>query len=526
LFQLNFSGWKNRKFLISCLFRRVKDELKNSKGELGSTNEEYTTLKSRVKVIAIELKERRSECRELKTKIEDMNENRERLEDHVSTLESQLKDRDRSGTEKDEETAGLRATIAQLEQKVRDAVGAAKAREDEFEKNLGSYKKKAQNSLAVANSRAAAAVQAKEEAELEARAARNMADSTMERAMVAEANGRKAMADAKEYFREMEEAKTKAEQSLKAIQVELNEKSTTAIDLQEKLEQSSTEMSKLAAEKAQMARDAEMERTTSANLQRELTGAQHRCRVFEANVSNLKIKLQAAEAAADSAHESQKSKHSAPVPTENSASKGTVMMLQSQLKEANGTILELQEALQNAVTLNEKERVHSGAASSEGASTTNGGDVPLFYAMEKQAELNTARNEINRLSSLYADVQSEKAEAEEALAETRKELDEQRSKLQRFEKMSTSAVNRSTNGSAATPAGENANIEYLKNIMLSFLNAKTVAEKKGLVPVIGAVLCLTPDETKQAIKNVESAASLEGFGLSLFETIGSKVNKR
>lgn len=517
----------------------MQDELKNSKGELGSTHEEYTTLKSRVKVVANELKDRRAECRDLKSKIEDLKQSNEKLEDHVATLESQLSDRDRSGNEKDEEVGGLRSTIDELEQKLKDASNNIKAKEEEFEKSLGSYKKKAQNSLAVANSRAAAAVQAKEEAELEARAARSTADATMERARVAEENGQRAMADAKAYYQEMELAKEKAVNDLKEVENMLEQKNKTATELQEKLELATSEKGNLAAEKARAARDAETERTKCANFQRELTGAKSRLGVLENDVSRLQSQLQIAEAAATDAKKTQKPNHASSAPVEDSTTKATVMMLQHQLKEANESIAELTEALQNAIALSEKSDVTSAeAASGSGAgaasAATNGSDsVPLFYAMEKQAELNTARNEINRLSSLYADVQSEKAEAQEALDSTRKALDEERSKLQRYEKLGygpssgTEAGLPNVNGAVSENAtsGGRTNIEYLKNIMLSFMDAKTVMEKKALVPVIGAVLCLTPAEQTRAIQNVESTGGLEGFGSAFFETIGSKVGR-
>ena len=152
------------------------------------------------------------------------------------------------------------------------------------------------------------------------------------------------------------------------------------------------------------------------------------------------------------------------------------------------------------------------------------------YAMEKQAELNTARNEINRLASLYADVQSEKVEAQEALSSVRRELDEERAKLQRYEKLGsgsdTDAIHSTESNGVGHPNARvdngNTNIEYLKNIMMSFLNAKTLTERKSLVPVIGAVLCLTKEEQAKAIQNIESSGGIEGFSTALFETLGSR----
>jgi hypothetical protein len=61
--------------------------------------------------------------------------------------------------------------------------------------------------------------------------------------------------------------------------------------------------------------------------------------------------------------------------------------------------------------------------------------------------------------------------------------------------------------------------------MLRYLHAKSVAEKKTLVPVIAAVLCLTPQEQAAVLKNVEASSGLEGVGMALFESLGSQVRR-
>jgi len=475
------------------------------------------------------LKERRAECRELKTKIDELEQLKEKNDDYISNLESQLSDRDRSGSEKDEEVNTLRSTIEGLEQKLKEVRKDAKVQEESFEKNLATYKKKAQNALAVANSRAAAATQAKEEAELEARAARSTADATMERARIAEENGQKAMREAKEYYKEMEAAKENAVGELEASEVELNKLKKTLSDAQAKLELSATEKASLAADKAQMARDCETERTKSGGLQRDLEASQRRVSSLERDAADLRSRLQAAEAAAEANARNGKGRWQDSA-SENAATTQTIIMLQQQLKEANNSIKELKEALENAIVMGETSTNAPGAAAEQvGSSSTsvNDGSSPLFYAMEKQAELNTARNEINRLASLYADVQSHKNEAEEALESALKELAEEKAKLQRYEKLrgadpAAPDDKGTTNGQGASEVDPGrTNIEYLKNVMLSFLNAKTLTEKKSLVPVIGAVLCLTPDEQAKAIYNVEATAGIEGFGSALFGTIGN-----
>ena len=68
------------------------------------------------------------------------------------------------------------------------------------------------------------------------------------------------------------------------------------------------------------------------------------------------------------------------------------------------------------------------------------------------------------------------------------------------------------------------NLEYLKNVMLSFLTAKTLADRRKLVPVVATVLCLTPEEHAQAVNSVEQNAGLGGVASSFWENVGSKAH--
>lgn len=475
-----------------------------------------------------------------------MSQVNETLKEHIGNLESQLKDRDLSRTEQDEEVGSLRVTIEELKAKLKEMGEGVKAAEAEGEKALASYKKKAQNALAVANSRAAAAVQAKEEAELEARAARSTADTAMERARVAEATGEEAMVKAKAYYKQMEQEKIDAVAELEAAKSELDATQMKFEKSNEKLDLLINEKTSITEERRQISQDLESERSRTKTLERNLTETRARADALSDDVSELRTQLQKAEKALAAATKSGESKSTSideaegvqanSRPNEDPSSKQTIILLQNQLSEANQTIEELKEALQNAVAMSEVSG-NQGAGENRGDGDKSSNDsAPLFYAMEKQAELNTARNEINRLASLYADVQSEKNEAEEALEELGRELSEERAKLERYEKLGSvgtnDAVSESKGGKTGSGQAERdkdagrTNIEYLKNIMLSFLNAKTLAEKKALVPVIGAVLCLTPDEQAAAIKNVEAAGGLEGVSSAFFESFGSKVMRK
>jgi hypothetical protein len=168
--------------------------------------------------------------------------------------------------------------------------------------------------------------------------------------------------------------------------------------------------------------------------------------------------------------------------------------------------------------------------------------------MEKQAELNLARDEINRLANLLGDAESSKMEAYEAMDEMRRKMEEAEARLKRFEKMGSAASRGSSSrivnqtfsprdgnhqfgvdDTAHGRAGADetivdsavVNLEYLKNVMLSYLNAKTLQEKKALVPVIGAVLCLTAEEQTKALKTIEDTGGFEGVGQALLESFGS-----
>lgn len=515
--------------------KSLKEELQQARGKLDETNEEYSNLKSRVKVVACELKDRRAECRELKAKIEEMDDQNSNLMEQIANLDSQVSDRDRSGTEKEEEVNNLRVDIEALQRKLRAKEKCMEEQAEAHEKNLTSYKKKAQNSLSVANARAAAAIQSREEAELEARAARCTADATLERARIAEANGHKAMEEAKEYYMEMEQAKKEALQELEASKIDLESTKLSYSRLESKWVTLAVEKEKLDSDHVKQTRDIETERAKASNLQCKVAEAQRHVSVLQDDMRELRGQLQKAESMAavpkkaPSAIISDTSSNPGPS-LEDSTSKDTIMMLQKQLQEANQMNDELKEALENAVEMSSKP---SGAAAGHlSPQRPEKGSIgaPLFYAMEKQAELNTARNEINRLASLYADVQSEKMEAQDELTAVRRELDEERAKLQRHEKLSSTGAsfygNSQDNGHQLTSCDPGrTNIEYLKNIMMSFLHAKTLTERKSLVPVIGAVLCLTPDEQAKAIQNIEASGGMEGFSTAFFETLGSKVLK-
>jgi hypothetical protein len=156
--------------------------------------------------------------------------------------------------------------------------------------------------------------------------------------------------------------------------------------------------------------------------------------------------------------------------------------------------------------------------------------------MEKQAELNTARAEINRLANFLSNVQSEKMEAMELMGGMRSRMEDAEARLQRFERLRPTGEkvdlsnpghqNGSGPGQHVADIGA-VNIEYLKNVLLRYLNAKSNTERKSLVPVLGAVLCLTSDEQRRAMINLEESGTIGAVGSTFFESLsGSLLSPR
>ena len=202
-----------------------------------------------------------------------------------------------------------------------------------------------------------------------------------------------------------------------------------------------------------------------------------------------------------------------------------------------------------------------------GGSGIGNNSNPLFYVIEKQSELKTTREEIVRLAGMLGDAESAKVEAFEAMDDMRRKMEEAEARLRRFEKLGSAAssnnpnlgggsnrpgqlphyrhqkqhlnkgdyggnrfsignddisstnVSGSSNNSISSHNDSTTNLEYLKNVMLSYLNAKTLNEKKALVPVVGAVLELTADEQRNAIQSLEESAGMQGVGTSFLENV-------
>lgn len=545
--------------------------------------------------MATELKERRVECRALNSSIDELSEAKSALEAQVEDLKNQISRHDHSHTEKGAEMEQLRDTIKSQKATIAELQKSLKEKEATGDKALAAYKKKAQASLAEANSRAAAANQAREEAELDATSARASVEDAIERARIAESTKDDAVAEAR---KEADEANAKLD-ALSSEMSTLREELDTSKDRLQQLQGAAGSASdtcrKLEEEVDVLTRDLASEREKSTVLEQSYKNEQIKSQGYSDEVDTLRQELQKTANAALMEREKNSMK-------EKSAGEGgdarkssgkddgaegrmseadaTIIMLQQELAGANDAIRELKEALGNALLKSEANGVdmsqgvapmlqarsfdsgdalstnptvsgyaagHGSGVPPAGSGTGENDSTPLYFAMEKQFELNTARDEILRLANLLGDAESEKESAFEAMNEMRIKMEEAESRLRRYEKLGAGAKaqlnsrytddfgggygnyrsvrldDTDTEGPVST-AESQTNLEYLKNVMLSYLKAKTMAERKALVPVLASVLDFTPDEAYAAMDAAEAASGLSGVGASFLETLGSKAH--
>ena len=521
----------------------IQTRLDNTEAELLSSKQEYETIKERAKDIAAELKHRRSECRQLQDSVAELTEQNNQLKSTVHSLEERLNHQGLNQSDKDKEIESLRAKLTEATQEMKTIEIVWQERLTKNENILTEYKKRAQHSLSMSNSRTAAAVLAREEAELDTRAARSTADAASERSVKAEVECREAIAMAQLRVKALEVERDEAMTRLDQMKQQLLSAETLQFEKERDLE-SSLSISKN--------KDIEIDRLRGcmndsdakiASTQQKIMDSTNTIDDLREEISVLRDELQRATTSAvnvvsvQSDDDGTRCMKYAPSQIlvngshEDAEDGDTLAALQMELREANDAIEDLKSALKNAIEMNQEQQ-STASASGNGSTfsdTMNRSDVghtnsaetiPLFYAMEKQAELKTARTEMNRLASLLADVQSEKMEAYDAMDDMRRKLEEAESRLKRNAKlgMIPNVPNSTKEASDENSNASAVNIEYLKHILLRFMNAKTQTERKTLIPVIGAVLELTPDEVVAATQNIDrhSASIVTSNGSGLF----------
>jgi chromosome segregation ATPase len=546
--------------------------------EFNTTTDAYNTLKGRAKAVASELKDRRIEVRTLSSQNEELASSNASFETQVSNLRALINQHELTIVYKDKDMDTLNEKIKAMDAEI--AKGRDRSLQDRSvgEKAIASYKRKAQEALAAANARLAAANQAREEAESDAKNARSASDDAVERVRVAEAKRLDAELMASKANTQLNTdraASAKDVHELKELIATLNE---AVMSLRAELEDATEKRVQLVAELEKLHADYFDQKEKNADLREQLIQTHMLRESLQREVSDLNEEVQRSSAVAfkrakengeasvadnhiDSKSFSNLSVNG--VSIDRHESDGTIIMLQQELQGANEAIAELKLALRTAileradndysrekpVSFRGAEAVHGGVGGGSAGEFNTGNDsTPLFFAIEKQNELKTARDEINRLANMLGDAESSKQEAYDAMDDMRQKMEEANSRLLRYERLGMkSARPQTSHQSSYGPFRSNAsgghssvlgddsrilqagsdsavNLEYLKNVMLSFLTATTLADRRKLVPVVATVLCLTPEEQAQAISSVERTAGFTGVASSFWENIESKAH--
>lgn len=551
----------------------IKSSFSATQSDLEASKEAYSTLKSRVKSVATELKERRVECRTLNISVQELTVVQSRVEAEKNDYQMRTAKLEKVIEEKDEEVVSLRKNLIEIRMDLKKKEKELSQKGNISSKALDAYKKKAQASLANANARAATANLAREDAEIDATNARNDAEVAMKKAKEADVERKIAISKAQEEVQIFLEQISELNVDCKKAKEELSDAQAAISKGAEEAKEANKNREEMLEEWTSKNAQLESETERASRLEQDVAIERIKNKEFEDETYNLKVELENYASAAFMARQSDgitqgNEKESKLEQTKEPAeSDGTIVMLQQDLKAANDAIRDLKEALGTALsrnpgtiepmeimdTIKHYNPSRSGPPSPQLANDENTTEsTPLFFAFEKQAELNTARDEITRLAALLGDGESTKTEAMEAMDDMRKKMEEAESRLRRYEKLAP-ASGRGHRGSSALPTSQNygnrrshasipsiseknngstmmmssrndstVSLEYLKNIMLRYMNATSLNEKRALVPVIGAVLELTPDEQTVAMANVEKSANVTGVGVSLIENIQNK----
>ncbi len=530
--------------------------------DLDASNESYAVLKSRVKSVATELKERRVECRQLNMAVQEHTIIKERLETERDDFQMKNAKLEKCIDEKDEEITTLRTTVGEMRVDLKKKEKELSQKGTIGSKALEAYKKKAQASLANANARAATANQAREDAEIDATNARNEAESSLQKVKEAEAQRDAAMKESQEeiqvFLQKIDYLKLECE----GLRSQLKESQAAVAMAEEEMRDASKSREEMLEEWTTKNEQLEKEKEICSSLEQDIAIERIKNKELEDEIFNLKEELEnyasAAFMARQSEDKNQNNSESSKLVQSNDdkiESDGTIVMLQQELKVANEAIKDLKQALAstlennaNSPTIQNGPELPLQTSEYKTQPNRNSADeteaTPLFFAFEKQAELNTARDEITRLAALLGDSESAKVEATDAMNEMRRKMEEAESRLRRYEKLApasgrqktATAMNSSfgrrgmtsmnnfydSKNAMSTNNDSTVSLEYLKNIMLRYMNATSLNEKRALVPVIGAVLELTPDEQSLAMSNVERSANVTGVGVSLIENIQNK----
>eukprot|EP00577_Skeletonema_sp_RCC1716_P004353 CAMPEP_0113426124 /NCGR_PEP_ID=MMETSP0013_2-20120614/30549_1 /TAXON_ID=2843 ORGANISM="Skeletonema costatum, Strain 1716" /NCGR_SAMPLE_ID=MMETSP0013_2 /ASSEMBLY_ACC=CAM_ASM_000158 /LENGTH=1399 /DNA_ID=CAMNT_0000314359 /DNA_START=42 /DNA_END=4241 /DNA_ORIENTATION=+ /assembly_acc=CAM_ASM_000158 len=535
--------------------------------DLDSTTEAYHTLKERAKSVATELKDRRVEVRTLTSQNQELSSSKTLQETQLVNLRAVVNQHELTIGYKDKDMDALNAKVKELEKQIE---GKEKSIQDSSavgEKAISSYKRKAQEALAAANSRLALSNQAREEAESEAKAAKSTSDDAVTRARDAELKMSEAEQRANAATSLLDELKLSSSGEINELNDTVDNLRSTIDTMQKEAKEDSNERERLNVEMGHLKTNLVEVKKKESELREQLIEQQALCTSLQKEVHDLNDEVQRNSAAAfkrandEEAHSNNFAERNSSVLSmdANGSSKardreeadGTIIMLQQELYGANEAIADLKLALRTALLekTDGDSRDNIPGRNNEvfaGDSPHGNDSTPLFYAIEKQNELNTARDEINRLANMLGDAEAEKQEAYDIMEDMRHKMEDANARLLRYEKLGMKGARphqhvsqsnygpfRNTSQSSGITSDNNlsssgndsvVNLEYLKNVMLSYLKAKTLADRRKLVPVIATVLCLTPEEQAQAVNSVEDSAGLSGVAVSFWENLESKAH--
>lgn len=480
-----------------------------------------------------------------------------------------------------EEKENINQELSTELSKIRSELNALKLKKQKEEQKgdsaLKTYKVKAQNALASANSRAAAANQAREEMMIECQGAKQAALDAENKAKAALLEKTEAEKKAKEEILAMEREVEDCYLKISEMEKKVEETEEKALEMEADIKTSTKEQHKIFDEMERMEVEIEKEKQSNSELHTKHIEEKQRAEqlmqeVLELREVQKRTSTEAFMAKKKEQEDKQTEDHldramtrppnSSTTGARNSEAEGTIALLQDELMGANEAIVELKEALR---TLSEKQSLPaigvdfvdstdsdddedigglsqnpsgdlscahslaSGATIDEIRNVSKPAnantDTPLFYALEKQAELHIAKDEINRLANILGDAEAARMEALEERDAMKKRMEEAEARVRRQEKFINPPNKKEGSEFLSDPAseGENVNLEYLKNVILQYLNATTVSQRKSLIPVVGAVLCLTQGEQREAVQALESSSGLQSVGTSLIEGLETSL---
>jgi len=570
----NLSSSNRRLLELETLLREEEHKVK-------STAEQYDVLKNRVKSVAQELKERRVECRGLSLQVEELKASNTALKNEAERLQKELISKVNDAEDISNKEAIYQTTRKFLEEKITKLEKDVSEERRKGEQALLTYKNKSVKALGDAQRRVASANQAKSDAEAELIVLRANLDDMQ--ATLDQMNDRveDRLKDYKENSKQLLEKISEKEMLLSQTEQELSSQQ----DVHQKLVQKNSRIEKELAQTRAEWEQVQCSYHKEKDQNRELV----KCNVqLESDLKELNGELNMIKEEYEDLMQSNGSKRikmkKAASSEEASGLEGNdnfvgdfhvrrrddmVAILQEDLLEANKAIDGLKEALRQALLQNKKKQKNVSSRSrqsyqrlgveendydddnasigedaltdislreSQDSNNNREPNSALFYAFEKQAELVTARDEINRLANIIGEVQSEKQDALDEIKKLQNKLEDTEAKLNRQSKLMGPAIGLSNNASKATSASKgkaraeenvaeeaamaaSANIEYLKHVMLRYLRARTTSEKRALLPVISAVLCLTVDEKKSVERAVEETGGFAGMGTAFIESL-------